>query len=649
MKKNIAILWNDVAGEGFIEISAGNLENHSIVNGSFGLNEEKSTFRFEKFCRMELDINNVSIGLGANATIITINTKKNPFSFFLRDVSKENPIYIPQFNVIVTEKNDRRSFKEIAEAIRGRGLIKGIQRIENEPEETFINAAAKTRELFCETWLGLSRDMRIFSLDFEREDRGHWNWILPRYHGKKIYPKGFDHKPVMFNFAIGRGIGCERDLKRYLDEGILPILHADIKDNDIFYACTTFVSTEISKLKEETLRGTHYIVADEFGNGRKFTEEQEALLKSKLQEETKREEETVLYFQVKAINTLNVPKYAWFKVPTPGKENYTFDNDNGFSLSEVGKVFCVAKLNDNPIPQEEVAILLKPGESIKFEFFIPHMPITENRAEALLKTNFTEKLNECRDFWKVKLSKAANIELPEKRIEEMIKAGLLHIDLITYGLEPDEVVTPTVGKYSAIGSESWPIIRFMDSMGWHKLARRSIMFFIEKQRENGFIQTFDNYMLETGAVLWSIGEHYRYTKDDNWIKEIMNKIIKSCEFIIEWRNRNKKNELIGKGYGMLEGQMADCPDREMRIYMLNGLQYLGLKRISQILLHINPEYSKKLAKEVESFREDIRTSLFESLSKGMAVPLGDGTWCPTISPWPGESGPLCLFYFIFHI
>ncbi|HOK79894.1 MAG TPA: hypothetical protein PK303_05600 [bacterium] len=97
-------------------------------------------------------------------------------------------------------------------------------------------------------------------------------------------------------------------------------------------------------------------------------------------------------------------------------------------------------------------------------------------------------------------------------IENMIKAGLIRLDLISYGIEPDKPVAACVGKYSPIGSESAPIIQVFDTMGWHKLAKRCLQFFIEKQHENGFMQNFDNYMLETGAVLWTMGQHFSIIK-----------------------------------------------------------------------------------------------------------------------------------------
>ena len=72
--------------------------------------------------------------------------------------------------------------------------------------------------------------------------------------------------------------------------------------------------------------------------------------------------------------------------------------------------------------------------------------------------------------------------------------------MITYGREPAGTLLPAIGLYTAIGSESAPIIQFMDSMGWHDTAARAIDFFLKKQRPDGFMQNFNGYMLETGAV-----------------------------------------------------------------------------------------------------------------------------------------------------
>ncbi len=53
-----------------------------------------------------------------------------------------------------------------------------------------------------------------------------------------------------------------------------------------------------------------------------------------------------------------------------------------------------------------------------------------------------------------------------------------------------------------------PIIQFYDSLGFHDIAERAIQFFLNRQREDGFIQSFAGYQLETGPLLWTIGKHF---------------------------------------------------------------------------------------------------------------------------------------------
>ena len=256
--------------------------------------------------------------------------------------------------------------------------------------------------------------------------------------------------------------------------------------------------------------------------------------------------------------------------------------------------------------------------------------------------DFEDRLAQARRYWQQKLDAAAQIDLPEKRITEMVRAGLLHLDLVAYGKEPNGTLVPTIGVYTAIGSESSPIIQFMDSMGWHDEARRALMYFLDKEHEDGFIQNFGGYMLETGPAVWSMGEHYRYTRDDDWVKQIEPKLVKACEFMLKWRQRNMRDDLRGQGYGLMEGKVAD-PEDPFRSFMLNGYAYLGMSRAAEMLQKVDPAASAKWQHEAEAFKADIRRAFAESVGRSPVVPLGDGTWCPTAPPWVEYRGPLALF------
>ena len=139
----------------------------------------------------------------------------------------------------------------------------------------------------------------------------------------------------------------------------------------------------------------------------------------------------------------------------------------------------------------------------------------------------------------------------------MIRAGLLHLDIVSYGLEPEGTVAPTIGVYNPIGSESSPIIQYLDSVGWHDLARRCIQYFLDKQHEDGFIQNFGGYMLETGPALWTMGEHFRYTRDEEWVKADRGQAAQVLRLHPRLARPKQEGGLRGSGYGMMEGKVAD--------------------------------------------------------------------------------------------
>jgi hypothetical protein len=658
--KQIALLYKTGQRTGTISILHGEIESGRIVSREGSIPMHNGRFSVIGASRLELDIINANLDIGAHSSIVTIQSDKS-FSFFVRDVCQEYPIYLPLFDAIVTDTEDRRDYEEIVKVLKSRGLLTNLQKIDNEPEESYEAAAQHTRELSCPTWLGLSRDIRIFEAGYRgnsvtnkswggNSDTGTlWDWVQPRYHGEAVRISEGQDQPVSYQYLLGRGLGCEYQISRRLENGVLPILNSRLIDGETIYETTAFVSYERTSLTPDSLKGTHYLVADNYGMNHMFTEEQQKSADKLLLEEMNQDEETVYYSKTVTFNTSDVPRYVWFKNLIPNGNvhsrsslDYSFDGTRGFGLYNSGNVYCVTKLNGKPLPQEEVAILLKPGENVTFEFYLPHRPISQERASELLQQDFSKRHRECKAFWTQKLSAAAVIKIPEQRLEEMIQAGLLHLDLITYGQEPAGTVVPTIGVYTAIGSESSPIIQFMDSMGWHDLARRALTFFLDKQHDDGLMQNFDSYMLETGAVLWSIGEHYRYTKDTVWILEIRGKLEKAYRFISDWRKRNMREELIGKGYGMLEGKTAD-PEDPFRSFMLNGYAYLGLNRLAEMLMDIDVEQSRAIAEEAALLKADIRFAFKEATAKSPVVPLGNGTWASTSPPWADYRGPVSLY------
>lgn len=619
IERTVAIEWSSGMPSGRITVDRGSLTSLRVAAGAGEADgsgrfaaRRAGPFRIEAGIAGNLDL------LNAAATLVTIESGKTSFTFFLREVRREYPVWLPGSGIAVTEAADGRSADEIGLAIRARGMQSKLEAIAAQPEESFEHAAGVSRVEKCPTWLGLGRDVRIFQIS-ERLDS-----IQPRFHGTTAGPA--------YEFLAGRGWGAADHITRRLEEGTLPILHGRIVEEDIVYEITAFVTLESSPLTAANVRGTQYLVADGYGYGHMFTPAQEAEYKRLLPAEMNSlPEETVLYLRITAINTGRVPRYAFFHTPTR----------RGPKL-KAGEVAVAGRLNGKPLAETEMAIELEPGAQARLDAFVPHQPIPVERARRLETADFERRHAECRAYWLATLASASSIHLPERRVDEMVRAGLLHLDLVAYGREPDGPVVPAIGVYTAIGSESSPIIQFMDSMGWHSLAARALDYFLAKQHPDGFMQNFGGYMLETGAVLWSMGEHYRYTRDEAWVRRVAPKVNLACGYLERWRQRNLREDLRGNGYGMLEGKTAD-PEDLFRSFMLNGYACLGLERASEMLANIAPADAAHWGSVAKELKKDIRKALFESMARSPVVPLASGAWTRTVGPWAGYRGPLSLY------
>ncbi len=646
---SLAVEWRNDKPSGHIEVINGACGAGAVVTGDGTWRAARFAFSKKGRCRIRFVVTHAALGCGPHPTRVTVHNGARTFSFFVRDVNAAYPVLVDVYGVMVVPADDRRSYQEVSAAIRARGGCSIPQRIEQEPEETYEHACNGNRAEKCPTWLGVSRDMRFFEVG-HHVHASYWGYVQPRFHSVLPAIAETADKPYVLNFAIGKGDACRHDMTRWLDAGCLPILHARQREEDIAYQLTAFATLERSPLTIKNLRGSEWQACYPHTGGHMLAPgERENLADVIAHETTGREEETVLIIRIRAVNAGKAPCYAWFKtplcqhsgvwLPAPGG---AYEFTRGFSRFASGRVYAIARLDGQPAPAEELAVLLQPGRAATLDILIPHQPLPAARAVRLSAVNIDRKLNQCRAFWRSKLRAGASISVPEDAINDRIKAGLLHCDIAALGREPAGPVLATIGWYAPIGSESAPIIQFFDSMGWHALAERCIAFFLARQRADGFIQNFGGYQLETGPALWTMGEHFRYTRDTAWVRRIKPNVLNACMYLLAWRARNKRPALRGKGYGLLDGKVAD-PEDFFHSFMLNALSYAGIARVAEMLETIDPGQSRRLQREARAFRNDIRTAFHRALGRAPVIPLGDGTWLPSISPWPEYPGPLALY------
>ncbi|MHB1484721.1 MAG: hypothetical protein ACYCYI_08655, partial [Saccharofermentanales bacterium] len=646
MKKEIRIIWDYQYTKGHIETSRCSLSD--IWTTARG-NASNNNFRvYGKNGGIILALEKIEDTVGTRKATITVRSETNPFTFNISDVNSAYPIHIDEYKVIVTEGSDTRTFREIEKSIEAKRMLTAIQKIDKEPEENYEKALDGAMNYPSPTWLGISRDVHNFEIGYvgmptydnlfvEGSD-----YIKPRLGGWPL--RLYKDLPIdyRFRYMIGRGVSCAKDLKRSLEDGFMPILNSSFEDGGIEYKSQMFATLEKSKLVKENVKGTHYLVSDANFSGFMHTPEQQKSKEDLWDSEMNRDEEVVLYFRTIAENNNDVPVYAFMTMPSPiGPSVIKYDKATGIGTVENEMAYIIATVNGNPVAQTETAILVPPGEKLEYLFIIPHSPIPMDRAVALKEIAYSDRLAECKDYWNEKAGLAMKVSLPEKRIENMMKAGFCHLDLISTGNEPDGPLAPNIGFYCPIGSESSPIIQYYDSIGRTDLASRALDYFFAKQHDDGFMQNFGGYMLETGAVLWTTYLHYLYTDDVKWLAGKEEKIVKSADYLLDWGKRNLRKDLIGRGYGMLDGKVAD-PEDPYHSYMLNAYAYAGLLGSAKILQKIGSDHYERINAGTEDLRNHILTALNSSIADSPVIPLGNGKWCPSVAPWPEYRGPLCL-------
>lgn len=634
----VEVEWKTASGEIDIKAENGTVSSVKVLKGKGRV--RGCTFKVGKpaCVRLRCEVRDPVTTLGPNSTIISVGNGKNSFSFFLRDVNATSPIWIPEYQVVVLPDGLSLSYDEVVEIIKSRHLVSKMDRIEQSEEASFEAAEKVTRNMSVPIWLGLGRDIRMFQITEELPDATSTyqtdKTVVPMLASTQVVDEGLSPYPFSYNYSFSRGIGAYDNITRSLEDGVLPIYISVTEDDDVVYQSKSFVTLEKSILTEENVKGTNYQISDNYSCGRSWTPAQQKQLDELLANTPPADEETVLVIHTVVTNKGDVPRYAWMKIPYasfPGADD-TYDPATGFSSFKDGRIFCVSVIDGKPVPNDETAILLQPGESMNVDYLLPHSPITAARAEALAKRPYEELYAQCKAYWQNKLDAAAKIHVPEERIDNMIKAGLLHLDLITFGDRDQGTLAANVGVYSPIGTESAPIIQFYESLGLTDQARRCLQYFIDTQQEDGRIVNFAGYTIETGAVLWSIGEYYRYTRDRQWIEQIKPKILKTCNYLLEWRRKNFREEFRGRGYGMIDGKVADPVDPYHQ-FMLNGYAYLGLKRVSDMMEELGYEEAGPLVEETQAWRQDILDSFHACLASSPVVPVSDGSWCPTCSPW----------------
>jgi hypothetical protein len=270
---------------------------------------------------------------------------------------------------------------------------------------------------------------------------------------------------------------------------------------------------------------------------------------------------------------------------------------------------------------------------------------------------FETRQNETFRYWNSTMAQGMSIQVPDAELNRFFKAALQHIVVsderdVKTGLDMCPCGTY---DYNMFANETDIQVRLLDMRGLHNWAWRCLRPIVDLQGSKPFPGNFRNtssilhgvrvdsehdythsgYNLNHGWTLWTLAEHYLYTRDTGWLKSVMPHLLQAADWIISERQATMQREPDGAPapeYGLLPaGQLEDNEDFAYW-FAVNGYAYRGLHTAAEAVSALDSAASARLNKEAEAYRADIRRAVFHAMAIAPVVSLRDGTFVPGIPP-----------------
>jgi hypothetical protein len=257
------------------------------------------------------------------------------------------------------------------------------------------------------------------------------------------------------------------------------------------------------------------------------------------------------------------------------------------------------------------------------------------------------------NYWKGLMAGAAQIDLPNELLTNVIRASQVHIMLAAGNEENGSRIDAwaSADRYGALESESQPILRGMDMLGHHDFARRGLEFFIARYNDAGFLTT-GYTMMGTGWHLWTLAEFVDRSDDLAWFKRNASEVARVSRWIAQQREKTKRLDVRGQkvpNYGIMPpGVIADW-GRFTNVGFHEAHYFAGLREAARVLAKIDHPDAAELAANADEFRECVVRAYRWTQARTPVTPLGDGTFVPAQPPilfifgevggfFPGEDG-----------
>jgi hypothetical protein len=362
---------------------------------------------------------------------------------------------------------------------------------------------------------------------------------------------------------------------------------------------------------------------------------------------------------------------------------------NGKAVSGNGNL--VAYLGDTGSGDVSLATIPNAGESAKgihISFELPagrehsvviKLPcvsdIPKSDFAALDHLDYAAERTRIVAYWKQVVDSASRFTVPEPKFNLLAKSVVAQIHISTtkdpatglymvpaasyvYDVFENEscyqvLLLDTLGQFDTAAAYLETMMRLQGSKNFPGLQKGSFDgVFHGAKIDDVYDYTAHGYGLDHGTVLWTLAQHYFYSRDRAWFKHAWPHMRRAIDWIERQCSATKQTDLNGnkvREYGLLPAsQLEDNPDWA-NWFSINAFAWAGMLRTAEALHETGHPEAAEIRQEADEFLKDLRTAILRAVESAPVVRMQDGTYEPYVPVLPTRRfrifGPIRADYY----
>lgn len=556
-------------------------------------------------------------------TLLSVINGKDRFTVRVDDL-EEGALFLPEFGVAVLPASDPRTYAAVAAEQRRSGEKTLYQRVGELPEQTWSAAWAgmppKKSHIYFPLGLDGGRERFLLEPDGSVRFRSNDHFLRDRP-GRDTPRLSLEPDAVRFRFGPPMKL-----LSRNIQEESLPICHTRWGKNGLIISQTALV-TELNGTDPQgppPAPDAFAVFLARFVFTNASTSTQTAMLHLS---------ETCS--EVSKSLRLDPQGFVW----------------QGDNLR--GQVLADAPPNTNAdVPRWSWT--LKPGERKVVVVKLPYVVLSgPDERQALARLDFHRERQAVARYWRERLDQSAQLVTPEPVLNQFYRAHAGHL-LINCEGEPGSARRfARVGSfaYGAYGNESCMMVVDLDRRGYHQEAQDCLDAWLHYQGTVGLPGDFDSqagvlygaggyeaggYNQHHGWILWCLAEHYRFTRDRDWLRQAAPGILAAADWIIGQTRRTAERQPLEQGL-LPAGSLEDIGDWWTWL-STSCYTWRGLDSAAWALEQIHHPDAPRIRSAADAFHTHLLASFRAAAQRSPVVRLRDGTAVPQFPSYVQRRG-----------